>query len=367
MDEITEEWQEKIRDGKCTYRTKVEFICQNPDVDHPNYMQTLGDHAQNRGCQKCGNLRSRNKRIRTEYSFIDEVVPSWKDKVINGECTSHTKVEFMCLKDKSHPNYMQTLTNHEFGCGCPLCWEENRAKTFARKDYPFMNEIVPEWQVKIRNGECNNETKVELICQNKQKHHPNYFQSLNAHLSQEQGCPICAEEQRKITRRKKYYPFMNEITLEYRQKIRSGQINCRDKVEFICKKHGNYFQSLNDHSNGCGCPVCSESKGEITIRNYLEDNNITYVPQKTFAECKFDKLLRFDFFVPKNNLVIEYQGEQHYEPVVIFGGEQSFKLQKKKDKLKREFCEARGIKLVEIPYWDLENIEDILDELEMTG
>lgn len=361
MNEITEEWQEKIRNGKCTSKTKVEFICQRSELNHPNYFQTLGNHLQKQGCPKCGDLIRTSKRIRTKYPFINELTPEWREKVLNGKCNSHTKVGFVCSKNRTHPNYMQTLTNHEFGTGCPVCWDENRSKICTRKFYPFMDEMTQEWKKKVYNGEVTIHDKVEFICQNEKEHHPNYFQSLHAHLHQEQSCPICAEEQRQITHRKKHYPFMNEITSSYQEKIRYGQINCRDKVEFICEKHGNYFQRLNDHSNGCGCPACNESRGEIRVRDYLESNNIVYIPQKTFDGCKFDKLLRFDFYVPSINTVIEYQGEQHYEPVSIFGGEKAFNLQQQKDAIKQDYCIKNEIGLIEIPYWDYERIESILN------
>jgi hypothetical protein len=71
-------------------------------------------------------------------------------------------------------------------------------------------------------------------------------------------------------------------------------------------------------------------------------------------------LLRFDFFIPTQNIAIEYQGKQHYEPIEIFGGEQAFKLQQKKDDIKRKYCSKSQINLLEIPYWEFDCIDDIL-------
>jgi hypothetical protein len=60
------------------------------------------------------------------------------------------------------------------------------------------------------------------------------------------------------------------------------------------------------------------------------------------------------------NICIEYQGEQHYKAVEFFGGKDQFKTQQKLDKIKRDYCKNNNIKLLEIPYWDFNNIEQIL-------
>lgn len=52
------------------------------------------------------------------------------------------------------------------------------------------------------------------------------------------------------------------------------------------------------------------------------------------------------------NVAIEYQGKQHFEPVEIFGGEEHFKDQVYRDKLKKELSAANGVSLVYINYWD---------------
>ena len=50
------------------------------------------------------------------------------------------------------------------------------------------------------------------------------------------------------------------------------------------------------------------------------------------------------------NLLIEYQGIQHFKPIDTFGGEERFKYQQEKDNIKRAFAKENNIKLIEIPY-----------------
>ena len=66
------------------------------------------------------------------------------------------------------------------------------------------------------------------------------------------------------------------------------------------------------------------------------------------------------------NLLIEAQGQQHENPIEIFGGEKQFKIQQEHDKRKREYAEKNGYKLLEIWYYDYDRIEEILNrELEV--
>ena len=109
----------------------------------------------------------------------------------------------------------------------------------------------------------------------------------------------------------------------------------------------------------CGCQL---SRGEEQIAFLLTDNNVQYIKQATFPDLKYKKFLRFDFYLPELNLVIEYNGKQHYEPIDFFGGEEGFIKIQKRDKLKREYCEKYNINYLIIRY-----DEDIYESLIMNN
>ena len=70
-------------------------------------------------------------------------------------------------------------------------------------------------------------------------------------------------------------------------------------------------------------------------------------------KLEFTEYLSYDFLIYKNGLpfaFIECQGEQHYNPVDFFGGEEQFYVQQSHDNLKRAYAEVLGIPLIEIPY-----------------
>ena len=67
----------------------------------------------------------------------------------------------------------------------------------------------------------------------------------------------------------------------------------------------------------------------------------------------------------RGSSLIEYQGKQHYEPIDFAGkGEKwankLFRSNQKRDKIKRGYCIKNNIPLIEIPYWEFENTENIL-------
>ena len=82
----------------------------------------------------------------------------------------------------------------------------------------------------------------------------------------------------------------------------------------------------------------------------LDQLNILYEKEKTFDNLKYKNKLRFDYYLPKYNLCIEFNGAQHYEYVEYFHkDENEFNEQKLKDYIKSEYCRAHGIHLIELP------------------
>ena len=114
---------------------------------------------------------------------------------------------------------------------------------------------------------------------------------------------------------------------------------------------------LSGHSH---CPKCSKkmSLGEKRVKKFLEEGNIAYIPQ--WQQTIEDHNLFFDFYLPHNNLAIEFQGEQHFRPVDWFGGEDAFLIRQQYDQLKRDWCKKNNIVLLEISWRDYDSVEEIL-------
>jgi hypothetical protein len=127
-------------------------------------------------------------------------------------------------------------------------------------------------------------------------------------------------------------------------------------------------------TNGQRCPTCTEnpihnllgdSKGIIKIKEFLKDGNLNFETEKTFNDLKSEfsnKKLRFDIFVSKLNLLIEYDGKYHMRQKenTIFTEDRINRVQIH-DKKKNKYCKENNINLLRIPHTDFKNIEIILE------
>ena len=139
-------------------------------------------------------------------------------------------------------------------------------------------------------------------------------------------------------------------------------------IIWLCKCDcGNFTEvslgQLNrGHTLSCGCR--HQSKWEIFIRDFLSSLKVEFIPQKRFCDCinkKGSDMLPFDFYLPLYNLVIEYDGEHHFNPIKGWGGEEKFKLTKENDNIKNNYCKQHNITLLRLPYTHTK--DDIKNEI----
>lgn len=207
----------------------------------------------------------------------------------------------------------------------------------------YINAITP---IKIKCKKCNNIFNMTPNC-----------------LLNGQSCPKC----RHRSYRKTTNEFKSEIFKlagdEY--ELLSEYSTCREKVTMLHRKCGNSFKIIpNNFLWGNRCPYCKKSKGESKIEDYLKKQNIEYISQKTFNGLigTGNGKLKYDFYLPQYNILVEFQGKQHEYSIDYFGGERQFEIQKEHDKRKREYAKQNNIVLIEINYLDFENIEEILSK-----
>lgn len=104
------------------------------------------------------------------------------------------------------------------------------------------------------------------------------------------------------------------------------------------------------------------SRGENKISLFLKKSNIDFEPQKRFDDCGNKRALSFDFYIKKQNTLIEYDGKQHFKPINLFGGESYLAYVRANDKIKNKFAADNKIRLIRIPYTEFKNIEKILQK-----
>ena len=184
------------------------------------------------------------------------------------------------------------------------------------------------------------------------------------------GCKECGKIQSINSRIKGRINFEKKAReihgSKYDYSLIPTKFKVRDIVTIICNFHGRFNQVAYYHLNGNGCSICKYSKGEESILNYLRDNNIKYETQKKFKE--YSNLESFDFYIEEYNLIIEYDGEQHFRPTRFsysVSEEESilnYESQILRDSSKKKWCLEKNIFLLRIPYYNYTKIKEILDE-----
>ena len=139
---------------------------------------------------------------------------------------------------------------------------------------------------------------------------------------------------------KKYLGSFNNKTAQWLCSCDCGNNN------FITTSHN----LLSGNTQSCGC---LKSKGEEKIKLILQQHNIIYEQEKTFQDLP---LKRFDFYLPDFNLLIEYDGQQHYYSNGGWSNEENLKNVQQRDKEKNEYALSHNIPLIRIPYWERDNI-----------
>lgn len=97
----------------------------------------------------------------------------------------------------------------------------------------------------------------------------------------------------------------------------------------------------------------STSLSESYIRSLFNELSIEYIQEYVFDDCVGVNgwRLRFDFYLPSYDALIECDGEQHYHPVDFFGGEEKFYILKQNDIIKNEYCKSNNKILLRLPYY----------------
>lgn len=253
---------------------------------------------------------------------------------------------------KINPNKLQQ------GRGCPHCSKrvkqtvegfKKEVKNMTGNEYSVLgnyeNTFVP---IKIRHNKCGRTLEI----------------SRNNFLKGRR-CKTCSLEQRGLNRRWTQEEFENKVNevsnCEY--SVQSDYIKSNEQV-LIKHKTCNYEWMVYPNNfiyHGSRCPNCVhiKSKGEEIIKEYLDKFNIDYVFQAKFKDLKYKRTLAYDFYIPGRNLLIEYDGKQHFKPIKHFGGERAFKDLKTKDEIKNKYAESKNINLLRISY--KENIHQVLN------
>lgn len=274
---------------------------------------------------------------------------------------NYTNIDIIC---PIHGVFPQTPHNHLSGQGCKVCADKIRSSKRASSTEEFVKKAISKYGNKYDYSKFVYErsfVKGIIIC----KIHGEFLQNPNNHLRGAE-CPDCYGTPKKTT-----LEFISDAKKLWGDRYDYSKVDYKGnkkKVIIVCPKHGEFLQNPNGHLNGDGCFRCQSSRGEMRILKFLENNKIDYISQKTFVDCRNPKtgqMLKFDFYIPSKNILIEYDGQQHF-CVGDFGsfkfGQAELKEVQFRDKIKSKYAKKYCIKLIRIKYTSFSMIDDILQK-----
>lgn len=324
-------------------------------------------------CNKHKELGPQRKRI---YDFDKDIdgckyclnkdLPEWyvKEQIAKINPTIHLTEEYKGFSEKhncfcSKHNLPTIKTPSELldGKGCVECGKEQLA------NYHFLSNeevnknihiINPHVDVVQYNG-CD-ESSV-FICN---KHNINFNKYYPTLLYHESGCEECYVERLRKDMGISQNEFEDRLREIHPELVVTGEyINYKTPVDVYCIKHSFSYQLTPPalFSRKSCCPKSKINYKEEQMCQILESWDFEIKRQKTFDECKDERLLPFDAYIIGTNVLLEYQGEQHYRPVTYStqsyeDAVEKLKYTQKHDQIKRDFCKQNNMILIEVPYWE---------------
>ena len=317
------------------------------------------------------------------------------DKYIDSD---KNKLKWKCLKENCGEEFDTMWYAILNGVGCGVC--EGRQVTLLNCLATTHPEIAKEWHP-INNGDLTpydvtigSNKSFWWQCSKNPKHE--WYIEVNARNYN--GCPYCCHNP-KPSEDYNLLVINPELCKEWDyerndENPENYTPKSRQYIYWKCKECGHKWgANISDRSNGNGCPECNKSKGEKKISEILVCNNWIKISQKEFNKLidkdKYNKnyfipqmkyngliglggcFLLYDYYLPKLNLIIEYDGEFHfriikYKSESIEQAKERYNKQQIHDRMKNKYAINNNLSLLRIPYWEFDNIEEILNrELNM--
>ena len=315
---------------------KLEVMCDKGHI----YEVTFHNFKTGYRCKKCAGCS------KYTYDEVKKCVESYGYTLISKEYkNTDSPIQLMCPE-----GHIWTTTFYRFnkkGNRCIKC------AGVARHEYEEVKSYVEARGWEMLSKEYKNVgTPILLKCPN-----GHVSEIIFSNFMRGSGCSCCANNKRHD-----YEYVKKEIEKEGYKLISSEYINGATKIEMMCDE-GHVFQMRwNNFQQGQRCPICQKpSKGEQRVEEILNKYSIPFETQYRYDDCRDVKPLPFDFYLPQYNLIIEFDGEQHFDIKHCFGNnDDDFWTTIIHDAIKNQYCEDNNINILRIPYWEIDNIEELI-------
>lgn len=362
-----------IHDDKYDY-SETEYINMNTKVKirckkHGIFEQIASNHINPRikaGCPCCAGkvIFQGENDLLSQAPEIAQYFDEEKNQCSASEVfiKSNKKYWWNCDNGLNHKYQMKPLNKVKNNQSCPICSGQQLLMGFndLQEKYP---DIAKEWNYNLNKNKPSDYTygsgyKAWWKCD---KCGESYQSPINIHIRGHK-CPYCSG-QKILSGKNDLATLFPDIADEYSEnnELPANQISAHThkKVKWVCPHCNQEYLASPHHRTSkdkTGCPCCKrQSKGERKVKKILEKYNISYKEQEWFDDLrsKSGRPLRYDFTIYKNSVwigTIEFNGEQHYKPISVFGGKEQFDIQKQHDLMKTQYSLEHHVPILIIPY-----------------
>jgi hypothetical protein len=294
----------------------------------------------NGGCRECG-IRRRTSRRKLDFEIFKSDMFKRGIEVLSREyVNSGTRLQLRCLKC---PRLWQATANdlRSPESGCPSCGHKRGGRKLALKTEQAAQNLAKlgitllskyessQKPIRARFDACGHEVE----------------RTYN-HLSRWPKCGLCAPNARATAEdyRATAKMFGGKI-------LKMASRVSRDSL-WLCPLGKHKFERSLESIRTCKtfCTVCTRAYGEMLCRAAVEKLFGTTFRNKRMPGMKSPKgrLLELDIYNEKLRIAVEHHGAQHYRPMPHRTGTEGLERQLLHDHLRRQFCKANGILLIEI-------------------
>lgn len=297
------------------------------------------------------------KSIKNSLDDISDMLVKNGHELLNEYAGSSAKIliDYKC----GHEAHLILPSHYKNGIGCPKCGRDIAAEKHSKLSKEYLINLMNKNGHELLSEYVNAKTKV--LIDFKCNHDPHEITPDNYKYGQ--GCPKCGMISRAGKQSEEAKEDLIYLLEKNEHELLSEYINARTKIliDFKCGHKPHWIYSYY-YKKGGNCPICSESKGEKRVREWLIKNGITFESQKEFNGLlgTGGGNLSYDFYLPKENILIEYQGEFHDGSSGEYA-KANLEYHQEHDRRKFEFAKLHNITLLEIWYRDFDNVEIILE------
>jgi very-short-patch-repair endonuclease len=341
-------------------------------------MAVVVDRMRGRNCADCAkekrkicpeekSLAVRFPELAAQYSTLNKIpanqlYPSYKGYII-WFCT---EAECGCWHMWMAPAAGRCHGNK----GCPYCCKNPKEFCYHMSievTHPdLMKEYDPDNETEASQVlPGSSKEKLKWICKKAQCGCIHRWEATAVTRTSGSGCPFCSVPKKQFCEHESVAYLFPRLLREYSENnefpLKNYSAGSNEVVEWKCHTCDNFWNAMiNARTAGKGtCGFCSHSEGERRISMYFSNRDINFESQK-YHRIKGHRRF-YDFFVKLYNLLVEFDGKQHFEEIAYFEEGRSFEETRKADLQKNTYAERHNIHLLRISYRDINRIEEILD------